>query len=322
MNNRILQWAGIALLLQIGLLHLYAMMEAYNTTPFLGVLFAANGAAAMAAALGIYRRRRWGWMAGIVLALGSAAGYIASRTAGLPGMEIAAWGDATGTAALAVEGAFLVVALIARVWTRPQPTAAADDLVGQPIPTQAGMSRFGNWRKAVYPVAALLAVAVISAGVLYLDGGDALAFDSGGVKIVTITAAQFEEQYGIQVSRLASTAMSSVVDVRLKIIDVDKARVLLEDETKHPSLWIGDQTLPKTLIPTVEQICGPTGTLTFTRQNPRALVRPAHMNHTDKNLRNGGIYIMFYPNTQNLVKSGTPVSLFFGNTRLGPLTAQ
>ncbi|MBP1694062.1 MAG: hypothetical protein H6Q37_1945 [Chloroflexi bacterium] len=83
--------------------------------------------------------------------------------------------------------------------------------------------------------------------------------------------------------------MDSIVDVRLKILDVEKANLLLE---KHTSILVNNDTL----------------------------IFSAHMHrHT---LKPGKIFVIYYPNSQNLVRSGTPVSLVFGNMRIEPIAAQ
>lgn len=332
MNSRLLRWLGVALIVQTGLLHLYVALLGYNEAPTLSVLFAVNFLASLVAAVGLMRRQRWGWMLGCVIAVGSIAGYVLSRTIGLPGMEPESWGDAIGTLSLVVEGVFLLTWLAAMMWRRPtvpampvsESTADSDPStsgVGQPV-AQENRSR---WAGALYPISAFVLVLLISSFALWLDDSDSTMTASNGqdsLQIMTITPQTFEDNYGIRVNLIAVTAMRGVVDLRLKIIDVDKARVLLEDEANHPAMWVGDQSLPNALIPRYEDICGPDGTLTFTPQNPRALIMPAHMGHMDKNLRDGGLYVMFYPNPQNTVQSGTPISLFFGNTRVGPITVQ
>lgn len=332
MNSRFLRWLGVALLVQTGLLHLYVALPAYNEAPTLGALFAANFLASLVAAVGVMRRQRWGWMLGCVIAVVSITGYVLSRTIGLSGMEPESWRDPIGTLALIVEGVFLLTSLAALLWRRPNMPGASvsastvdSDSSGsgtvQPV-TQRNRSR---WADALYPISAFVFVLLVSSFALWLDDSDpaiTASNEQDSPLIMTITPQTFEDDYGIRVNLVAVTAMRGVVDLRLKIMDVDKARVLLEDEANHPAMWIGDQTLPSALIPRYEDICGPDGTLTFTPQNPRALIMPAHMGHMDKNLRDGGMYVMFYPNPQNTVQSGTPISLFFGNTRVGPITVQ
>lgn len=57
----------------------------------------------------------WGWLLGVLMAAGAMAGYIASRTIGLPGIpaEPDAWLEPWGVASLAAEGLMIVLFLIA-----------------------------------------------------------------------------------------------------------------------------------------------------------------------------------------------------------------
>lgn len=99
---------------------------------------------------------------------------------------------------------------------------------------------------------------------------------------------EFEEQYGMQVSLVGVSALDSIVDVRIMVLDTEKADHLLE---AHTALLVGD-----------------------------TLILPPHMHrHT---LKQGLPYIVFYPNPQNIVKSGTSVSLVFDDIRLEPIITQ
>jgi hypothetical protein len=55
-----------------------------------------------------------GWVLGLASSVGPMAGYILSRTVGVPGDpgDIGNWGYLLGTVSLAVEGAFVVLAVI------------------------------------------------------------------------------------------------------------------------------------------------------------------------------------------------------------------
>jgi hypothetical protein len=64
---------------------------------------------ALAAAAGIYRKRRWGWLLGIVIAGISAALYAAQETVGLPGLP-RVWWEPSRIVSLIVEASFAVVA--------------------------------------------------------------------------------------------------------------------------------------------------------------------------------------------------------------------
>jgi hypothetical protein len=89
----------------------------------------ANGAGALLAAYGIWGGKRWGWPLGLLVAVGALAGYVASRTVGMPGIpaEPDAWFEPLGVASLLAEGLFSLVALSSLRSTNvpAQPTRAA-----------------------------------------------------------------------------------------------------------------------------------------------------------------------------------------------------
>ncbi len=109
-------WLGILLILATGIIHVIDAPDSFHDAAYKGWLFYANGAAAAVAAFGIFRHRCWGWVFGLLIAVGSVIGYIASRTVGLPMIpaEPDAWFEPLGVAAMSAEIAFIAVAFIAR----------------------------------------------------------------------------------------------------------------------------------------------------------------------------------------------------------------
>ena len=98
------------------------------------------------------------------------------------------------------------------------------------------------------------------------------------------TSAELKEKYGIEVSLVASSMMNSIVDVRIKIDDPDKAHALLLNQA---ALLVGD----------------------------KALILAPHMHsHTTTRLKMGKNFIVFFP-TQQIIASGSQVSLVFGQVR-------
>lgn len=70
----------------------------------------ANGIAAIVAAFGIYRGRRWGSSLGVLVAGGALVGYVISRTIGLPGIAPEIWiSSPLAVLSLAVETACVAV---------------------------------------------------------------------------------------------------------------------------------------------------------------------------------------------------------------------
>ncbi|NTV28562.1 MAG: hypothetical protein HGA80_00580 [Candidatus Omnitrophica bacterium] len=107
-------WFGIVLILAVGLIHVIEAPDSFQEAAYKGWLFYANGLAALVAAFGIYRRDCRGWHLGFLVAAGSLAVYIASRTVGLPLLpaEPDAWLEPLGLASMITEGLFVLLYLI------------------------------------------------------------------------------------------------------------------------------------------------------------------------------------------------------------------
>ena len=114
--------AAILLILACGLIHLVGAPEHYAEAPYIGVLFYANFAAALVAAVGLYQNRLWaGWALGVLVAGGALVVFLVSRLIGLPGYEehVGMWlGDSPvdmylGIPSLIVEACFVAVAVVA-----------------------------------------------------------------------------------------------------------------------------------------------------------------------------------------------------------------
>ena len=111
-----LAWVGASLIAAVGLIHLLEAPEELEEATYLGLLFLANSGGAVVAAIGIYRNYRWGWRLGTLVAGGAFAGYVISRTIGLPEMPVEEWLEPLGVLSLLVEGLFigLWLAIVAR----------------------------------------------------------------------------------------------------------------------------------------------------------------------------------------------------------------
>jgi len=116
MNNvsKVLSWAGIILILIVGLIHALDAQDSFKDAIYKGWLFYANGLGSLIAAFGIYRGKRLlGWGLGFFIASVSFFGYIASRTIGLPFIpaEPGEWLEPLGISALITELIFMMVFL-------------------------------------------------------------------------------------------------------------------------------------------------------------------------------------------------------------------
>ena len=102
--------AGVALILAVGLIHLYEAPEHFEAAVYLGVLFVANFVASLVSAVGIVRgARSWGWSLGALVSVAALVAYLASRFFGLPGFAEAAgdWDRPLGSVASILEALFL-----------------------------------------------------------------------------------------------------------------------------------------------------------------------------------------------------------------------
>jgi uncharacterized membrane protein YfcA len=108
--------AGISLIVVVGLIHLINSPGDLEEGSYTGLLYLANFFGAILAAIGIYRGRSWGWNLGALVSVEAFAGYVISRTIGLPVEE--EWLEPLGLLSLLVEALFVGLYLTASV--RPQ----------------------------------------------------------------------------------------------------------------------------------------------------------------------------------------------------------
>lgn len=106
-----LAWIGIPAILVVGGIHLLEAPEYLEEATYLGLLFFVNFGGAVAAAIGIYLNRGWGWGLGAAVAGGAFAGYVISRTIGLPGLPVEEWLEPLGILSLLVEALFVGLCL-------------------------------------------------------------------------------------------------------------------------------------------------------------------------------------------------------------------
>jgi uncharacterized membrane protein YfcA len=117
--------AGISAIVIVGLIHLINSPGDLEEGSYTGVLYLANFFGALVAAVGIYRGKRWGWVLGWLVAGGAFAGYVISRTVGLPGLPVETeWLEPLGVLSLVVEGLF--IGLFLRTLIRPAREARID----------------------------------------------------------------------------------------------------------------------------------------------------------------------------------------------------
>jgi hypothetical protein len=114
--------------------------------------------------------------------------------------------------------------------------------------------------------------------------------------VTVISQSNLEEKYGLHVNLVAVTAAGGMVDLRLKIINGEKAKSLLQDKKNFPALLVSNGN---------------------TQLNASEDTKSQSINFYD-----GGDLFLMFSNAGNAVKPGTPVTLLFGNTALDPINAR
>ena len=280
MKTKIIQGFAIILILEIGLTHYFTAQHEFEDSWILGYLFILNFLGALLAAYGIYRQKVWGWGLGLLIAFGSTAGYIWSRTSGLPGLRPEEWLDPWGVSSLLAEGLFYLVALLNVIWSNQTGT--------NPLP------QFRRFWRLLFTSASLITLILLNYSVVQwedqfpeIDHGH--AFFLWQVRLQPqISLNALEEKYGLAAPRVTNLMMDGIVNVRLKVVDPEKADQLLESEAF--ALLVGD-----TLIPA---------------------------SHINRHMLEYNTINLFFPNLQRIVKSGTPVSLVFTSLRVDPVLAR
>lgn len=279
MKSKVVHWLAMAFILETGLLHLVTAQHEFDEAAYLGYLFVFNFMGAILSAYGIYRKQKWGWWLGFFVVAGSIVGYIWSRTLGLPGTEIEAWLFPSEVLAVAVECLFLLV-MVARPWKMADKTDGHLSL---------------SLVQHLLPPSIMVGMVLITgyANLSLIGSGDA-HHETASVKqlsrMLPLSQDEFEQKYGMRVTQVAISALDSIVDVRVKVLDPDKAHPLLED---HPALFVDGQSI----------------------------VLAPHW-HTHAKLKPGQIFVMFFPTQNRTVRQGSEVSLVFGDLRVEPVTTK
>src|SRR5690242_20294955 len=106
----------------IALIHLLDSLGKFQETPYMGWMYIGLMAPCLAAAATLlHTPAREAWLAAIVLPASAIAGYVLTRTVGLPQAhgDVGNWSEPLGLAALFVEGTVIAVAGYALAALRP-----------------------------------------------------------------------------------------------------------------------------------------------------------------------------------------------------------
>ena len=112
---------------------------------------------------------------------------------------------------------------------------------------------------------------------------------------VVISQSLLEEKYGLRVNLVAVTGAGGFVDLRLKIVDGEKAKLLLADTKNFPTI--------------------------FTEKGI-TLNAPADTKPQKIEFVTGGNLFIMYSNSGNAVIQGQPVTILFGDIALEPIAAE
>ncbi|MFN2234534.1 MAG: hypothetical protein ACK2U1_09910 [Anaerolineales bacterium] len=278
MKIKILRGFAIFLMLEIGLVHYFSAQHEFEEAWILGYLFVANFIGALVAAYGIYRQKRWGWGLGLLIALGSLAGYVWSRTTGLPFLPAEEWLYPWGVTSVITESLYCLMVPLYAWWARQTDT--------EPVKPSRG------WRYLL-PVAGLLGLVLINfytyrMDTLYPELDHEHVFFLWQVRLQPeVSQKTLDEEYGLQVARVATTARDSFVDVRMKVLDPEKAEELIEEG--HFALLIGDKLIPSP--------------------------------HVSRHMLVNKTIIVLFPNQNMVVKPGTLVSVVFESLKVEPVAS-
>ena len=150
-----------------------------------------------------------------------------------------------------------------------------------------------TFRQNKYLLPALILVVMIATGFFFFNSAKQ---DSSQTPKTVISAQTLEEQYGLRVNLIAVTAAGGLVDLRLKIVDAEKAKQLLQDKKNFPALFIPDENV----------------TLNVPEDT-----KGEEIEFVDES----NIFLM-YPNAGNVTKRGTMVTVIFGDIALEDIEAK
>jgi len=114
-------------------------------------------------------------------------------------------------------------------------------------------------------------------------------------EFVSISQSALEEQYGLRVLLVAVTGAGGFVDLRITIMDGEKAKTLLSDPGNFPAVWVRDGVI---------------------------LNAPDDTKSQKIRFDDGGTMFILYPNAGNAVQHGEAVRILFGNTLVEPINTK
>ena len=111
-----------------------------------------------------------------------------------------------------------------------------------------------------------------------------------------ISETSLEQTYGLHINLLGVTAAGGMVDLRLKIVDLEKAKAFLQSSKNLPVLELSDA---------------------------RVILRAPDENQPlISNIHQDSVIVYLYPNARNAVQPGTSVTVKFGDIAVESLDAK
>jgi hypothetical protein len=139
-------------------------------------------------------------------------------------------------------------------------------------------------------LAIVFILVLLSAGLLYYRSTQTTPASAA---VTPITRTMLEQQYGLRVNLIALTAAGGMIDVRLKIVDGEKAKTLLQDKGNFPALQLSKR-----------------GPILKASEDEKS---------QEIQFEGGGNLFLLYSNQGNVVKPGASVRILFGDTALEPI---
>ena len=139
-------------------------------------------------------------------------------------------------------------------------------------------------------------LSILIIGILYVNNVSRafqVTASPNGTGVISQEA--LEEKYGLRVNLIAVTAAGGFVDVRLKIVDGEKLKLLLSDKNNFPTL---------------------------TNKQGVVLSAPEDIKSQKIEFISGGNLFIMYPNSGNAIQHDTPVTVLFGNIAVEPINAK
>jgi len=160
----------------------------------------------------------------------------------------------------------------------------------------AGLSTARSWKGFLRTIALVFLVPLVLFGLLAgCQATSSTQATATSAAIDRLSAEELETQYGLRVRLIGVTAGGGMIDFRLKVMDAEKARQLLLDSERRPSL-IAAKSGVVLSNPTEEQ--------------------------DELTLVDDGILFALFPNSGGAIQPGDEVIVAFGDLQLEPMPAQ